>query len=162
VTPPSPPDPPVERNLGAFDAASPERFSAVQHEILSMVVSDLPLGATLERLADSVAGAATGTACTIHELDPPGVGLRLAAAPGFGPDARTPLDRAPLASFDGFPAGPGIRPISALEPSALTTTVADLGFTCVARAPIHARRGAELGTIALWSKEPIDPAGPVL
>jgi len=130
-----------------------ERFSRTQHEILSMVTADLPLGTTLERLAGAVLEEAPGAACTIHTVTPEGGELLLAAAQGLDEALSRQLTRLPIGVFGPPSQAASLVDIERIATNPAIVAAAEAGIRTAAVAPARAQRGAELGSVALWFTE---------
>jgi len=126
-----------------------ERLSGIQHEILTLVVADTPLRATLERLAAAVElEAPGGTFVAVLRAIDPGT-LSVGAGPELAPGIADQIDGAPQSHLGHLIDGPTTVDLDRFPPVPWAASALAHGYRTVAVSPIRSPNGSELGVVLL-------------
>ncbi len=127
-----------------------ERLSAIQHEILSLLVADTPLRTSLDRLCESIADEAPGGVGAVLVRAADADSATLGAAPGLPAPIADQLNGVPLGSLLHFVDGPAVADLSRLPPVPWIAAGLAHGFQSVVTVPVRSKSGSDLGLMMLF------------
>ena len=127
-----------------------ERMSALQHEILSLLVADTPLRTSLDRLCESIAEEAPGSYCVVLVRAAEADSATLGAAPGLPASIADQLNGVPISNLFHFVDGPAMADVSRLPPVPWVGAAAAHGFQSIVTVPVRSKSGSDLGLMMLW------------
>ena len=134
-----------------------ERLSAIQHEILSLVVADTPLRSTLDRLAAAIETEAPGAACAILVRGSDQSQVSVGAAPSLQGAVRDELDGTTTAQLFHFVDGPASADLGSLPKTSWVSAALAFDLGGVTAIPIRAKSGTDLGVVLLFYRSPHTP-----
>ena len=135
-----------------------ERLSDLQHEVLSLVVTDTPLRQTLERLIFALEQEAPGSTGLVLFRSPESDAMTLGAGPALPPPLASQFDQVAQSELLHFVDGPAIADLARLPGVPWIAAAQAFGFQAVSAVPIRARSGSSLGVLALLYKASTAPA----
>ncbi len=126
-----------------------ERLSAIQHEILSLVVADTPLRSTLDRLATGIEAEAPGSLCAVvlHTAD--GANITVGAAPSLQSAVKDELEHASAAHLFHFVDGSASADLAILPNIPWVSAALAYDLTGITSIPIRSKSGTGLGVMFL-------------
>ena len=127
-----------------------ERLSAIQHEILSLLVADTPLRGSLDRLCESIADEAPGGVGAVLVRAADADSATLGAAPGLPAPIADQLNGVPLGSLLHFVDGPAMAELGRLPAVPWVAAAVAHGFQSVVTVPVRSTSGSDLGLMMLF------------
>ncbi|MBM4187715.1 MAG: response regulator [Gemmatimonadetes bacterium] len=134
-----------------------ERLSTIQHEILSLVVADTPLKATLERLANALETEAPGSVCVALLQGPDQRDFTVGGAPSLHPSIRDQFDGVPAGQLLHFVDGPAVADLAMLPNMPWVGAALAHGLGAAHTTPVRSKSGTDLGVLLLLYPSPAAP-----
>ncbi|MFN0181834.1 MAG: ATP-binding protein [Gemmatimonadales bacterium] len=134
-----------------------ERLSTIQHEILSLVVADTPLKASLERLATALETEAPGAVCVALIQGADQRDFTIGAAPSLQTAVRDQLDGVPASQLLHFVDGPAVAALAKLPDIPWVGAALAYGLGGVHTIPVRSKNGTDLGVLLLFYQSPAAP-----
>ncbi len=126
-----------------------ERLSAIQHDILSLLVADTPLRTSLDRLCEAMAEEAPGGFAAVLIRAPDSDSATLGAAPGLPTPIGDRLNGVPVTNLLHFVDGPAMADLGALPSVPWIGAALAHGFQSVVAVPVRSQSGSDLGLMMM-------------
>ena len=126
-----------------------ERLSAIQHDILALLVADTPLRTSLDRLCGSIADEAPGAFAAVLVRAAEADSATLGAAPGLPAPIADQLNGVPLGNLLHFIDGPAMADLSRLPAVPWIASASAHGFQSIVTVPVRSKSGSDLGLMLL-------------